>query len=518
MTEAKSVLVVEDDPASASFLKHALTRSGYSVLVAGDVASAKDLVTKNRSENFGSIITDYRMPGQTGLDLLTWIKSYDATLATVVVTAEGERQLIAESLRNGAADFLDKPVNKEKLLAAVERAMRQTQRQRQLAQSENAIREVGRAQEWMLGQDAARGTVRTGVCFHPRHDAGGDFFTQFQPTPKQVFCLLTDVSGHDLHAAYISAYFQGIVRGMLERNASVDEIFRVFNQLLLDEWNGGKRLDRKAAATETSVAACAILIDSGAQTATVVSHGTPAPVFWQPDGSAEFVGEHGGSPLGWFSELSPRSRIQPTFGDGRFCFWTDGLEDLAQSQGVSDLSMAFALQNAREQNKKLPGIDAAQDDILLADIHLAPARPSKELFRPLILEYYPGNRIGEIDDMQALWQRSFNLALPRIGEASMHDILLASREAVLNAMRHGCRGSELEEASFQAAYNPASETVRVRVCDPGPGHGFNFEQACPVDTNNLPDGHRGLLLVKHCATKMSLGQNGATVTMDFDVS
>ena len=77
--------------------------------------------------------------------------------------------------------------------------------------------------------------------FRPKSEAGGDFLNHFGIGPHNHFVLLTDVSGHDLKAAFISAYFQGIVRGMLECDASVTKVFEFFNSFLLREWNSEDR-------------------------------------------------------------------------------------------------------------------------------------------------------------------------------------------------------------------------------------------------------------------------------------
>ena len=387
------VLVVEDDPASRAFLQHALVKCGFVVVAAEDAAAAEAQLTPATVGTFECVVTDYRMPGRDGLELLAWIKGRDPTLATILVTAEGERGLIAESLRGGAADFLDKPVDAWNLRAAVKRAVQQTQRQRQLAESESAVRELGRAQEWMLDAEAAHSPIRMDICFHPRHEAGGDFFSRFQPATDQSVCLLTDVSGHDLQAAYISAYFQGVVRGMLERSAPIEEIFGTFNDLLLKEWSRAGAFDCRSRGVEASVAACAILIDSAARTATVLSHGTPAPVYWQSDGNARIIGQSGGFPLGWFSDFTAAGAVQPISDGGSFCLWTDGMQEVAEKNGVSELSLAFALQRAKAGNTRLAVIDSAMDDILLADVLLAQVQPE------LVVHLARDARGGQQDDV-----------------------------------------------------------------------------------------------------------------------
>ena len=119
------------------------------------------------------------------------------------------------------------------------------------------------------------------------------------------------------------------------------------------------------------------------------------------------------------------------------------------------------------------------------------------------------------DSFQAFWQRSLMLAVPELPEAKLHDVLLASREALLNALNHGCGGCADQRASLQIAYPPSRQTLRVRVCDPGPGHDFDLARHEKSALKELAEEHRGLVLIHHLASDVSFLRNGASVTMDF---
>lgn len=140
---AARVLVVEDDPASLQFLEIMLVKRGYEVITAVDATHARAELSPACIEGFSCVITDYRMPDTTGLELLAWIQEQDADLATIIVTAEGEKRLISESMRGGAVDFLEKPIAAFELEVAVSRAVKRTRRQRQLTGSESKARELG---------------------------------------------------------------------------------------------------------------------------------------------------------------------------------------------------------------------------------------------------------------------------------------------------------------------------------------------------------------------------------------
>jgi CheY-like chemotaxis protein/anti-sigma regulatory factor (Ser/Thr protein kinase) len=518
-SNGSQILVVEDNPISRSLLEIALARQGHRVVSAEDAAQAQAQLTPANINSFACVVTDYLMPGMNGLELLAWIRERDPGLATILVTAKGEKELIAESLRGGAIDFLDKPVDLKKLRAAVERAVAQTSRHRHMAESESAVKELGLAQQRMLDAETGRCPGILQVYYHPKHEAGGDYFTHFRPAPDQLFCLLTDVSGHDLHAAYVSAYFQGFVRGFSMHGATVEEIFRDFNHFLLEELNsGGGGGVHNGLAVEASVAACAVQLDFRTQTATIITQGTPSPVYLPREGQVQVLGENGGVPLGWFSTLALRRTVQSIADGGSFYLWTDGFEDLAGREGVNTLSLAYAWQRSKERNEPLHCLEAANDDVLLAVVHLASGDPVAKAFWPVLSEHYHGGQLEGIDALQSDWHRSLALAVPQIPPSRMHDILLACREAMLNALEHGCARRPDREAGLMMSYCVSRQIFRVRVSDGGPGHQFDIERQEQRATRELVDEHRGLLLMKSLATRLRLERNGAEVIMDFSIT
>ena len=115
------------------------------------------------------------------------------------------------------------------------------------------------------------------VCHVPKHEAGGDSVGLFDLGEGRALLLVADVSGHDLKSAYLWAYFQGLLRGMVQARVAVAEILAHFNNFLVDEW--GTAAEGCAGEQEVvSVSVCAVEIDSRQRSARVLNSGSPRAV------------------------------------------------------------------------------------------------------------------------------------------------------------------------------------------------------------------------------------------------
>ena len=117
---SSTVYIVDDD---ASFLKavsRLLHASGY---VVQTFASAADFFKALAPQATGCVVVDLRMPGQSGSDLQAVLAATDNPMPVVFLTGHGDIPTGVHAMRDGAVDFLTKPVKKENLFAAVERAL-----------------------------------------------------------------------------------------------------------------------------------------------------------------------------------------------------------------------------------------------------------------------------------------------------------------------------------------------------------------------------------------------------------
>jgi DNA-binding NtrC family response regulator len=118
----ESLLLVEDKNELRAMLRKALERAGYVVEEAPDGTAA---VQKVRARRYQMVITDLKLPGASGLDVLRATKQADATIPVILLTAFGSVEEAVTAMKEGAFDFLQKPVDLEHLKLLVKRAAQQ---------------------------------------------------------------------------------------------------------------------------------------------------------------------------------------------------------------------------------------------------------------------------------------------------------------------------------------------------------------------------------------------------------
>jgi DNA-binding NtrC family response regulator len=116
------VLLVEDKDSLRAMLRHALEAQGHTVLEARDEAEAIQQLRQSRP---AVVLTDLKLPNGDGFGVLRAAKELDPELQVVVMTAYGSIQDAVTAMREGAMDFLAKPVDPDHLLLMVERAIAQ---------------------------------------------------------------------------------------------------------------------------------------------------------------------------------------------------------------------------------------------------------------------------------------------------------------------------------------------------------------------------------------------------------
>jgi len=148
-TKTKSVLVVDDDATLARSLHRVLSTAGYEVVLAGDVAAAREAI---RHQAFDVVLSDIQMPGPSGVDLLRSVRAHDLDVPVMLMTGNPTIETAMEAVQLGALQYLQKPTPNDVLLAAVERACRL-----------HALARMKRDALQLLGEDPAQAGDRAGL-------------------------------------------------------------------------------------------------------------------------------------------------------------------------------------------------------------------------------------------------------------------------------------------------------------------------------------------------------------------
>lgn len=106
------ILIIEDDEEMRSLLRDFVEEEGYEADTVGDGYEAFRRLVK---EPFALVVTDVRMPGLTGLDILPRIRKLQPGIPIIVITAFGSEEVYRRALERGATAYLEKPIHFQKL-------------------------------------------------------------------------------------------------------------------------------------------------------------------------------------------------------------------------------------------------------------------------------------------------------------------------------------------------------------------------------------------------------------------
>jgi DNA-binding NtrC family response regulator len=116
----KNILVVDDEKAQREILELILSEEGYDVTTA---SSGEAAIKFAKDRRFDLALTDLKMTGMDGIELLQHLLAFDSSIIVILLTAHGSIESAKEALRRGAFDYLEKPYDKKALLETINRAL-----------------------------------------------------------------------------------------------------------------------------------------------------------------------------------------------------------------------------------------------------------------------------------------------------------------------------------------------------------------------------------------------------------
>ncbi|OFV97646.1 MAG: hypothetical protein A3H28_02325 [Acidobacteria bacterium RIFCSPLOWO2_02_FULL_61_28] len=202
-----TVLVVDDEPAMRLVLEARLRSWGYQTLLAADAEEAERLAESSDPE---IVLSDVVMPGKSGLEMLPALKAGNRDRPVILITAQGTIDMAVEAMKQGAQDFLTKPLDYAKLRAVIE-----------AAQAEVALRRTSRK-----------------LAARVEKDAGFGAFVGTGKHMKEVYELLETVAASDASAILTGESGTGkelAARAIHERSARAQGPFVAINAAAIPE-------------------------------------------------------------------------------------------------------------------------------------------------------------------------------------------------------------------------------------------------------------------------------------------
>jgi len=150
------ILIVDDELSMREFLKILLEKDGHRVEMAADASSALAAASKNE---FDLVISDIRMPGMTGLELLAELKKDRPDLPVIMITAFASPEDAVNAMKNGAFDYITKPFKVEEIKRVIKSATTRKEREYQNASGDQFIDIIGQSPEMLKIFDLIKANV-----------------------------------------------------------------------------------------------------------------------------------------------------------------------------------------------------------------------------------------------------------------------------------------------------------------------------------------------------------------------
>lgn len=347
------VLVVDDSKAQRRILSLSLARWGYSVV---EAASGDEALKLCQTENFDLVLSDWMMPGMTGLEFCKEFRSIprDGYGYFILLTSKSEKAEIADGLHSGADDFLAKPVSPDELRARLRAGERILGMQRELVAKNRLVGstllelqklydsldrdllEARKLQQTLVRdrfRDFGNGTAT--MLLRPSGHVGGDLVGCFEISARKIAVYSVDVSGHGVASAMMTARLSGLLSGgSPEQNMALsagshgmceawppEMVAWRLNRLMIEDL----KVDQYF-----TMAYAEIDLDSGK--VWLVQAGHPHPMIVRKCGRIDMIGE-GGLPIGLIPGASFQ-RLEASLAPGdKLVLLSDGVTECPDPLG-----------------------------------------------------------------------------------------------------------------------------------------------------------------------------------------
>ena len=209
----EKILIVDDEQSMTQFLGIVLRKEGYQV---ASTNSGKDALEKVRGESFDAVITDIRMPGMDGIQLLEGIKKIDPTLPVVIMTAYASQQSAIDAVNLGAFQYLIKNAKNDEIKLVVRNAI---EMRRVRSENQYLKRELKKGHEEKVIIGSSDEMVRVFKMVGKVADSEATIMIQGESgTGKELIAREIHYSSRRASGPFVSINCGAIPRDLLESN------------------------------------------------------------------------------------------------------------------------------------------------------------------------------------------------------------------------------------------------------------------------------------------------------------
>ncbi len=228
------ILIIDDERTILDNLTFILELEDYEVVTAS--SGGEGIERFKVTSGIDVVVTDMRMPGMTGMDVVRAIRDLNQDMGVVILTGHGDMDNAVTAMKEGAFDYLNKPVNADKLLITLENAIR---RHSLLDENRRLQQDILKKNIYLQGlHDSAQqilmnlipaspppqfSGVRTAAVYKSCDEVGGDMYDTFELGNK-LFFYIFDVCSHGILAAVITMIIKSFFDNLKRLQAYVDVV------------------------------------------------------------------------------------------------------------------------------------------------------------------------------------------------------------------------------------------------------------------------------------------------------
>ncbi len=324
--ERPTLLIVDDEDEIRENLSDFAEFKGFTVHQAGNGLQALEILKSNKPD---TIISDLMMPEMGGMQLLQELARRGSDIPVVIMTAFGTMEYAIEAMKNGAADFITKPIDLTYMLKVVDKilqrsAMQQKIKEQQL-QLEEDLRHAACIQRCLLPEPIENQYLSIQYRYEPLIAIGGDYLTVHQYSPQELTIALYDVSGHGVSAALTANLVHNQLLQRLAERRPPSNVTNLLNRFITS------KIDK----TTMFITMAIVAIDLEEGTATVTNAGHPDLYFWNKRSETmQSISSHT-PPVGITAKIlgeNNESTLAIASGD-RLFLYTDGFTEARNGEG-----------------------------------------------------------------------------------------------------------------------------------------------------------------------------------------